>query len=387
MLSCSSYHSDSRVINAAEALVDRGHLVDVLCLADDRPSTGPKRASPRLHRLRMTRSRSGSARSAIEYGVFFAWAMVMVGFLHFRHRFDLVYVHNMPNFLVFAAVVPRIGGAKVVLDIHDPVPELLTAIRAEAVPGWLLRLARAEERASVVYADAIITVSEPMRQRLVASAGTSAPVAVVMNLPDPRVFRPSEPSREPGGCDSLVYSGTVAQRQGVDLIIKAIARLAHEFPDLHLRLIGHGPATEEVLALVAQLGVGERVDFLGARPLHELPSVMQGACAGISAHRDGTFGSLVFSTKVPEYLSLGLPVISAGTATMRHYFRDDELLFFEPGSAEDLARKIRDSLRDPGAALQRAVRGRQRLDELNWSTQRETLVRTVEALIAEGGRP
>jgi glycosyltransferase involved in cell wall biosynthesis len=85
--------------------------------------------------------------------------------------------------------------------------------------------------------------------------------------------------------------------------------------------------------------------------------------------------------KVAEYVALGLPVICSGIATMRHYFADDELLFFEPGNPEDLARAIRALLTNPAAAGERAARSRMKLDKLDWPAQKETLVKTVEALV------
>jgi glycosyltransferase involved in cell wall biosynthesis len=89
--------------------------------------------------------------------------------------------------------------------------------------------------------------------------------------------------------------------------------------------------------------------------------------------------------KVAEYIALGLPVVCSGTATMRHYFSEDELMFFEPENAEDLARAIRAVLTNPAAAGERAARSRMKLDKLDWPAQEETLVETVEALA--GYRP
>ena len=134
----------------------------------------------------------------------------------------------------------------------------------------------------------------------------------------------------------------------------------------------------------ADLGVADRVDFVDCVPNHEIPGLLSGAAAGISAQREDTFGSLVFSMKVAEYAALGLPVVCSGIATMRHYFDDDELVFFEPADARDLARAIRDVLTDPAAAEERAARSRIKLRKLDWPAQKETLVGTVEAL--NGGR-
>jgi glycosyltransferase involved in cell wall biosynthesis len=328
----------------------------------------------------LSRERGKGTRDIFKYGIFFLWTFSLLSWMTMRQRYDVIYVHNMPNFLVFAAVIPKISGAKVVLDVHDPAPELLAAIRGGRLPAWLRRLIHAEERASLWFADALVTVNESMRQRLVAVAPRPLPIAVVMNLPDPGIIRPSYELYEDIHDQRLVYSGTLSHRHGLDLTLRAVAMLAEEYPDLRLRLIGEGPEADALVALADDLGIAERVQFIGLVRVDEVPALIRGSIAGLSPQRADEFGSLVFSMKVPEYIALGLPVICAGTHTMRHYFCDDDLLFFEPGDANDLARAIRTLLDDPGSASRRAEHSKQRLNQLDWSAQRETLVHTVESL-------
>ncbi len=380
MIGYTFYELDARVKRAADALVESGHYVD-LFVADHAGLRASNNALLTIRRLRMKKQRSAVARYAYEYGFFCAWAFILVSFFHVRRRYDVVYVHNMPNFLVFAGCLPKMGGAKIVLDVHDPAPELLASIRGRDLPGWMRSLARAEERVSMSFSDALITVNESMRRRISAMSGR--PVTVVMNLPDPAVFgaREEPPCRE--GADFLVYSGAITHRNGPDLIIEALSLLTDEFPALRLRIIGDGTALESLVRMARDLGVADRVDFLDWVPNHEIPGLVSGAAAGVSAHREDIFGSLVFSMKVAEYATLGLPVACSGITTMRHYFDDDELMFFEPGNARDLARAIRDLLTDPAAAQERAARSRIKLRKLDWPAQKETLVATVEALASD----
>ena len=259
-----------------------------------------------------------------------------------------------------------------------PAAELLADIRGHDLPAWIQRLANAEERISISFSDALITVNESMRRRL--NAISSRPVSVVMNLPDPQRFVLPEASRNSDGFKWIVYSGSVAHRNGVDLAVRAVALLADEFPSLRLRIIGEGPALESVMRLAEDLGITNRVEFREFVPNDQIPALLSGTVAGISTQRGGVFGSLVFSMKVAEYVALGLPVICSGIATMRHYFSDDELLFFEPENAVDLAQAIRALLTGPVAAGERAARSRIKLDELDWPAQKETLLETVEAL-------
>jgi glycosyltransferase involved in cell wall biosynthesis len=378
MIASTLYAFDPRVKRAAEALADNGHQVDVFAISHDgtRPSADGRPL--RIHLLRMRRRQAGLARYALEYGAFFSWAFVRVSLRHLKRKYHVVYVHNMPNFLVFAGLVPKIGGAGIVLDLHDPAAELLADIRGRGLPPWIQRMANAEERISMSFSDALITVNESMRRRV--SAMSSRPVSVVMNIPDLRRFGPVGASCDGDGFEWIVYGGTVAHRNGLDLVVRAVSLLSDEFPLLRFRVIGEGPALESVARLARDLGVADRVEFRGLVPSSQVPAMLSDATAGISPQRGGVFGSLVFSMKVAEYVALGLPVICSGTATMRHYFSGDELLFFEPENAEDLARAIRIHLTDLAAARERAARSRVKLNKLDWPAQEETLVATVEAL-------
>lgn len=378
MIAYTPYEMDARVKRAVEALVERGHHVDLFAVWKEGIRPARNSGLLRIYRLRMRKRRTAASRYAFEYGGFFAWAITLVSLFQLRRPYHVVYAHNMPNFLVFAGLIPKLAGAKIVLDIHDPAAELLACIRERELPWWLRRLVTGEERISMSFADALITVNEPMRQRL--STIARSPVAVVMNLPDPVVFGPHEASRPPGGSQCLVYSGTIALRNGLDLVVRALSLLAAEFPGLRFRIIGEGPAIESVRRLAEEEGVGDRVEFQGLVSHHEIPAALSDAAAGISAQREDAFSSLVFSVKVAEYVALGLPVICSGTATMRHYFDDDEMLFFESANPADLARAIRELLTDPAAADERARKSQIKLGQLGWSAQKQALVEAVEKL-------
>ncbi|HEX3960264.1 MAG TPA: glycosyltransferase family 4 protein [Trebonia sp.] len=378
MIAYTFYPVDARVKRAAEALTESGHQVDVFTIACSGMKANSDGGPSRSYFLRVKKKQTGLGRYAFEYGAFFLWAFVLVSLLHARRRYDVVYVHNMPNFLVFAGLIPKIGGAKIVLDVHDPAAELLAVIRGRDLPSWVKHLANAEERISISFSDAVITVNESMRRRL--SAMSSRPVSVAMNLPDPGRFIPPARPGDNGSFEWIVYSGSIAHRNGVDLIVRAIPLLAGDFPSLRFRIIGEGSALESIVQLAEDLGVADRVEFRELVPYGQIPYVLSDAIAGISPQRGGVFGSLVFSMKVAEYIALGLPVICSGIATMRHYFSDDDLLFFEPDNSEDLARAIRVLLTDPAAAEGRAARSRVKLDELDWPAQKKKLVETVEDL-------
>jgi glycosyltransferase involved in cell wall biosynthesis len=375
MIGYTFYEIDARVKRAAEALADAGHHVDLYSIKHE--TAGADRyGKVRVFRLGLRMRRSVAARYALEYGLFCLWAFAWISLRHLRRRYDAVYVHNLPNFVVFAGLLPKLSGAGVVLDVHDPAVELLGSIRGEPLPGWMRRLAWAEENVSLAFADAIITVNESMRRRIVGMCGR--PVLVVMNLPDPGLFFPRTAPGPGTGSDTIVYSGSITLRHGVDLLVEALAEVAGEFPTLRLLIIGAGPAVTEVREQAASLGVADRVEIMDYVANDRIPALVSGAAAGVAAQREDEFGALVFSMKVAEYAALGLPVVCSGITTMRHYFTEEDLFFFEPGDPSDLARAIRELLKDPAGAAARAAQCQRSLLELDWPGQRAALVQAVE---------
>src|SRR5687767_9622407 len=111
--------------------------VDVICLMDDGE---PKRQT--LHgvdvmRLPLKRRRGGMLGYVAQYGAFIAMAFAVLAARSLTRRYDVVYVHNMPDVLVLSALVPKLLGAKVILDLHDPMPELMMSIfglRPDSLP-------------------------------------------------------------------------------------------------------------------------------------------------------------------------------------------------------------------------------------------------------------
>jgi glycosyltransferase involved in cell wall biosynthesis len=380
MLACSEYEIDARVRGAAETLTHAGNQVDLLCLGRGTSEASNTDDSLRIFRFSVVRNHSSSIESLAKYALFFMWALAFITVHHLRRRYDIVYVHNMPNFLVFTGVLPKLTGAKAVIDVHDPTPELLMAVCGDRCPGWLIWVARAEERVSLRYADAVVTVNEQMRKRLVGIVRKDTPVIVVMNLPDPKIFSAQKAARTSSD-RWLVYCGTISHRHGVDLAVRALALVKDEFPTLRLRILGSGPMATSIPTWAEQLGVKERVEVIGQTRLEDLPNFIGGASAGLALHRKDSFGSLVFSVKVAEYVSLGVPVVCSRLTTMCDYFGEDELYYFDPGNVDDLASAIRSVLSDSCGVRTRLARSQHSLEALDRAGQRAEFVQTVESLV------
>jgi len=377
MLAHSYYLRDPRVRREAEALAGQGFEVHVICLTEPPDAHGerePRHAivnGVQIHRVGITRRRGGTLRYVYEYLLLGILGALILTRLHLRAKLDVVHVHNMPDMLVLAAVVPRLGGSRVILDVHDPMPELyMSWDRPKAT--FLVRLLRLQERISHAVAHRIISVNDSMRENLRAKGVADTKILIVNNFPDERLFPVSEPTTSwPRSRDRLVmlYCGTVTEHYDLGLAVRAIARLAGEIP-LKLRILGDGNRLNEVLSLAAELSVPDAVEHIGSVPIDRVRDEMRKADIGISCHRAGIFGDLYFSTKIVEYMTQGLPVLSPRTYTIEKYLPDEAVFYFEPGSDAALVESLRFMWQNPDEVVKRIARARQLLARLSWQAEK-----------------
>lgn len=352
MVAYTHYDTDARPRRAAEALVARGDEVEFVALADG--DTPRKRAvgGVRVLELGVQRYRGDAGlRYGSSYIRFFLRALAIVSRRHFARRYDVVYIHTMPDFMVFSALPSRLFGARVVLDIHDTMPELFQSKFGLGEANVWVRGLRLVERASCAFADRVICVHDAHRVLLERRATLAPKLTVVMNLPDPSVFGPRLAVETEHGnpeVSRVVYHGTISRRLGPDLAVDAFQAIAPRLPGARLQLFGTGDAADELAIRIERSGVADRIEFPGRRfQVDEVPTLVRGASVGIVPNRDDPATRLMLPVKLLEYVYLGVPVVAPRLPTVRHYFDDNAVAYFEPGNAADCARVLEDVLKSP----------------------------------------
>jgi Glycosyltransferase Family 4 len=127
-----------------------------------------------------------------EYSAFFLSAFAQASRLHLRRRYDVVQVNTLPDALVFAAAIPKLFGARVILDLHELMPELYVSKYGHRRFG--VRLMALMERMSASFADRVLTVSRPTWQVLVRRGIPLSKLEIVMNSADERIFSSAAPA-------------------------------------------------------------------------------------------------------------------------------------------------------------------------------------------------
>ncbi|HYU74776.1 MAG TPA: glycosyltransferase, partial [Ktedonobacteraceae bacterium] len=183
------YPFDVLVRRTAEAAASAGYISEVICTR--KPGQGIEEVCDgvQVHRIPMSRSFGRSLPfTVLEWIIFLVRAGIKVTQLHLKHKYDVIHVHNMPDFLVFAALIPKLLGAKVVLEIQDVSPELMAVKAKGKLRRLVVLLATWQERISVLFADHIITVGWPFEQLLLKRGVPARKITIILNSTDPRLF-------------------------------------------------------------------------------------------------------------------------------------------------------------------------------------------------------
>lgn len=385
MCTFSPYPGDPRPRRAVEALLAEGMAVDLICLAEGKAPVRESTGGLTVYRIPITHKRGGKLRYGFNYALFLLLCAVLMATRLYQGRFRLVYVHNMPDVLVFSALVPKVFGAKVILDQHDPMPELMTTIYGLSPESLSVRALRFLEKLSLSFADRVVTVNEACRRIF---GGRSCPpdkITVVMNAPDERIFpyqAAVAPGQESGRPFVVMYHGSLVERNGLDLAVEAFALIQDQAPEMELRVFGREtPYLRQVMERAKALGLEGRVRFLGPRRLEDLPGEIAACDIGVIPNQRNAFTDINTPTRIFEYLSVGRTAITPRTPGILDYFDTESLVFFEAGDRTDLADRLLYAYQRREELTEIARRGQRVLLEHTWRRERETLIRAVAGLL------
>ena len=367
----------------AEALVSAGFDVEVLCM---RHAKRPRRAvvnGVRITSLPAKHGRSSPLRYVADYMWFFALAGATLTLRHLRRPYAAVQTNTMPDFLVFAAAVPKLLGTPVILYLNEPMPELAETIFRS--PRLRAILERVEQRA-VRFADRSITVTEQQKQRIVERGADEDRIAVVLNGADPGVrigsWRP--PSSRNGAGFTVMSHGLIEDRYGQDTIVEAAHLLREEMPDLRVVLTGRGTRVPALVEQIRSLGLEDVVHFEGWVPHERLNDLLYEADVGVVAQKASPYSHLVHTNKMVDYWLFERPVIATRLRAVSETYGEGVLEYYQPDDASDLARAIQRLRAEPERRAELVRNARKMLERTGWAAQRELYLDVFDDVL--GGR-
>ncbi len=384
MVTYSFYESDNRVIRYAETLAQRGDSVDVIALR--RKPEFPKEEvikGVKLHRLQDRFGKNEKSKSS------YLWPLLRFLFAsswwiarrHRQRRYDFFHIHNIPDFMVFAAWYPKLTGAKVILDIHDIVPEFFGSKFGTSKRSLLVWGLKVVEKLSAAFANHVILANHLWLEKYIARSAPKEKCSVFMNHVDERIFYPRQRTRTD---DKLVvmFPGGLQWHQGLDIAIRAFDKLCHKLPQAEFHIYGDGNMKPQLVALAGELGLNGSVRFFNPMSIQQIAGVMANADLGVVPKRADSFGNEAYSTKIMEFMSLGVPMVVSSTKIDRYYFNDSVVRFFESGNADALAEAMFDVLSNTEKRANLVKQASEYVARNSWGNRKADYLKLVDSLCA-----
>lgn len=201
------------------------------------------------------------------------------------------------------------------------------------------RLARAAETEVMGAADAVVTLSEALREEVVARGVPADRVHVVPNGVDPR-WLDADPVLAADGPLTVGLGGTLNAYEGVDVLVDAVAVLRARGLDVRLLVVGDGPARAELEKRAADRGVADVSTFTGRLPREAVLAAYRHLDVFCLPRLDLPVTRLVPPLKPVEAMALGLPVVASDLPPLREVVGVDRGRLATPGDAHALAAAI-----------------------------------------------
>lgn len=294
---------------------------------------------------------------------------------------DVVHAHSHLYFSSnVAAAVARVADAPLVVTNHGLV--------SQTAPEWLQRLfLPTVGRFTFDAAACVLCYSETDEQRL-RDRGVDAPIRVVNNGIDCQQFTPGR-DREGSG---LLFVGRLTDAKGLPTLLEAVARLESDYPDLTLDVVGDGPERSRYERRCRQLGIADRVTFVGDVPYDEMVRYYREAAAFVlPSHCEG------LPRTVLEAMACETPVVASAVGGIPEIVVPDEtglLVDVDPRGGEDVepaepeafARRLAEGVNalmgDPERRREMGAAARRRVEEqFSWRSIAEQTLDFYKSLI------
>lgn len=380
MVAFSYYLFEPRIRRESEALADAGYEVDVVCVQKENEPSEEIVHNVRIYRMPLQRKRGSKLRYIWEYFYFTFSAFLKITSLHFKNKYQIVCAHNMPDFLVFTGLIPRLMGAKIILDLHDPMPEVFMTKYEKDEKNFIIRTLIFLEKISVKFSKVVFTPNIAFKNLFLRSCPAEK-MHIVMNSPDENIFTPRNPDNKPDPNKfTVMYHGSIVERNGLDIALYAIAKLKDKIPNLTFQVYGEGDFVPRFLELIKELQIENCVNYHGQTSLENIVAALEKVDLGVVPNKSNAFTQLNVPTRIFECLRMNKPIVAPATRGVLDYFDKSNLFLFEPGNADDLAKTILEVYENPEQRQVILEAGIKILQEHAWENEKQLWIKVFDQL-------
>lgn len=363
--------------------VNKNYNVDFICLKKREQKSEEIMDSISLFRIKNDSNINSYTKLFIDFILFTVKAFVKILQLSRTKKYSFFHIHNPPDFLILAVIPFKfLYGSKIILDLHDMLPESVASNLNDN--SILERIAKIIERFSIYFSDAIISTNLYDKQIIFSRNNVDLKkIYVVMNTPNLKQLKIHNAKKEDynfAGKYIVLFEGTIWKRRGIQTIINSIELLKQKIPILFI-IVGNGPDFDFLQKLVTEKNLNDYVLFTGWVNLDELSKYISISDVCTIPFLQTKVNDRGVPNKLFEYIVHEKPIVASKLKGLSLTFSENEVLFYDPGSAEDAARKILWCYNNPVEVKNMVFNAKKRYEkEYTWEKMEQVLYKCYEDL-------
>ncbi|MDQ3776794.1 MAG: glycosyltransferase [Pseudomonadota bacterium] len=381
MVAYANYFTDARIKNYVDALLDAGASVDVFALGKEVGSYSDGNLFVNNVRTKYWGSSAlGYIVGQLSFLVQATWRLLMRSF---AGRYDIIHAHNMPNILALTGLPFKVLGTKVILDVHDTMPEAYATKFGYSLDSLATRILVGEEVLSAACADKVITTNIMHKEVLIGHGIPANKIAQILNVGNRKIFKP-RPYRAHGHELWLGYHGTIARRLGVFLIVDALSFIKEACPGVRFLCVGEGDDLAAMKQRAEEKRVTDMVEWKPFVAVEKLPEVLNKVDVGVIGNQRDTElkRNYMLPVKMLEYAAMEIPTVGPRLQILERYFNDTSAFFYEPDDASALANAIR-AIYNNRSLITARIDGLRKFNaEYNWDIMAERYLTMINEVVS-----
>ena len=369
--------ASTHILHNLRGLVNRNYDIHLLT-----PSDGILPLEDSIEGAQVTRVAQDLTQNFLARAIHFGKSVLTHITLH--PEYDVVHYRNIWDGLYIAQNKKRFGY-RALFEVNG-LPSIELKYHYPGLDTGLLTKIKEQEIATLHLSDAIICPSHVTRDYIASLGLNRKLITVIPNGVSASDFPPTPlPVRE-GRVPVLLYIGTLADWQGLDIVVKALPKILEQ-KNVQLRIVGRGRSRQRKMLAkqIRKLGVEASVIVQPAVPHHEIPALIAESdiCVAPLGLNDRNVTQGACPIKVLEYMAAGRPLLASNMPIVRELVREDlDALLFSPNDPDDLARQTLALLNDLDLSKRLAQSASERaLSKFSWHESQKKLGKVYEKLL------
>ncbi len=369
--------ASTHILHNLRGLVNRNYDIHLLT-----PSDGILPLEDSIEGAQVTRVAQDLTQNFLARAIHFGKSVLTHITLH--PEYDVVHYRNIWDGLYIAQNKKRFGY-RALFEVNG-LPSIELKYHYPGLDTGLLTKIKEQEIATLHLSDAIICPSHVTRDYIASLGLNRKLITVIPNGVSASDFPPTPlPVRE-GRVPVLLYIGTLADWQGLDIVVKALPKILEQ-KNVQLRIVGRGRSRQRKMLAkqIRKLGVEASVIVQPAVPHHEIPALIAESdiCVAPLGLNDRNVTQGACPIKVLEYMAAGRPLLASNMPIVRELVREDlDALLFSPNDPDDLARQVLALLNDLDLSKRLAQSASERaLSKFSWHESQKKLGKVYEKLL------